>query len=90
MENLSLDMANLRALYSAGTLTPRAMINEVLARTAGNNADHAWIYQLSPAQLYAYADALVGKDPAQLPLYGIPFAIKDNIDLAGEIGRAHV
>jgi allophanate hydrolase len=83
MENLSLDIANLRALYSAGTLTPRALVDVVLARTAGNNADNAWIYQLSAAQLYAYADALADKDMNQLPLYGIPFAIKDNIDLAG-------
>ena len=30
-----------------------------------------------------YAKNLAGKDPASLPLYGIPFAIKDNIDLAG-------
>ncbi|MFA5170348.1 MAG: allophanate hydrolase [Sulfuriferula sp.] len=83
MENLSLDIANLRALYSSGALTPRALIDVVQARTAGNNEDHAWIYQLSAEQLYAYADALADKDPAQLPLYGIPFAIKDNIDLAG-------
>jgi allophanate hydrolase len=83
VENLSLDIANLLALYRAGVLTPRAMVDVVLARTVGNNADHAWIYQLSAEQMYAYADALADKDPLQLPLYGIPFAIKDNIDLAG-------
>ena len=83
MGKLSLDIASLRALYNTGALTPRAMIDELLARIVGNNADHAWIYQLSAQQLYAYADALADKDPAQLPLYGIPFAIKDNIDLAG-------
>ncbi|ARU31384.1 allophanate hydrolase [Sulfuriferula sp. AH1] len=82
MENLSLDIANLQALYRAGALTPRALVDVVLARTAGNNTDNAWIYQLPAEQLYAYADALADKDPAQLPLYGIPFAIKDNIDLA--------
>lgn len=83
MENLSLDIASLRTLYLTGGLTPRALIDEVLARTVGNNDDHAWIYQLSAEQVHAYTDALAGKDPAQLPLYGIPFAIKDNIDLAG-------
>jgi allophanate hydrolase len=31
----------------------------------------------------AYVDALAGKSVESLPLYGIPFVIKDNIDLAG-------
>ena len=82
MENLSFDIANLQALYRSGALTPRALVDVVLARTVGNNTDNAWIYQLTAEQLYAYADALADKDPAQLPLYGIPFVIKDNIDLA--------
>ena len=82
MEKLSLDIANLRNLYTTGALTPRELVDVILARTVGNNADHAWIYQLSAAELYAYADALADKDTAQLPLYGIPFAIKDNINLA--------
>lgn len=83
MKALSLDIANLRILYANGELTPRVMIDTVLARMTGNEADHVWIYQLSAQQLYTYADALSGKDMAQLPLYGIPFAVKDNIDLAG-------
>ncbi len=29
------------------------------------------------------AAALRGRDPRELPLYGIPFAVKDNIDVAG-------
>ena len=31
----------------------------------------------------AEAEALSKKDPAQLPLYGVPVAVKDNIDAAG-------
>src|SRR5882672_6836791 len=34
-------------------------------------------------QAIAEAEALSAKDAAQLPLYGIPIAVKDNIDVAG-------
>ena len=50
-----------------------------LARTA----THIWISRLDADTLRAYASKLEGQDIASLPLYGIPFAIKDNIDLAG-------
>jgi allophanate hydrolase len=38
---------------------------------------------LDRAQLAPYLQRLEGESPETLPLYGIPFAIKDNIDLAG-------
>lgn len=82
MVNFSLDITTLRRLYLNGELTPRKLVDSLLARyDDGDNP--IWIHRLSPAELYRYADALVGKDFATLPLYGIPFAIKDNIDLAG-------
>src|SRR6195256_4358316 len=34
-------------------------------------------------QALAEAEALTGKGAARLPLYGIPVAVKDNIDVAG-------
>lgn len=79
---LSLDIATLKAAYASGSLTPLAVVEEVLARTA-EDPNKVWISRLPAEAVRGYAQALEGKDPASLPLYGIPFAIKDNIDLAG-------
>ncbi|UNT60556.1 allophanate hydrolase [Acinetobacter sp. ASP199] len=48
-----------------------------------SNEDHAWISIASAEQLQAQIKALRQKDAATLPLYGVPFAVKDNIDVAG-------
>ncbi|MHB1077457.1 allophanate hydrolase [Thiobacillus sp.] len=81
--NISLDIAALRRLYQSGELTPLGLVEELLARMAGEDTHHIWISRLGDDALRAYARNLEGKDIASLPLYGIPFAIKDNIDLAG-------
>ena len=79
----SLDIATLRRLYQSGELTPLELVEDLLARMAGEDPRRIWISRLDAAALGAYARNLEGKDPASLPLYGIPFAIKDNIDLKG-------
>lgn len=48
--------------------------------------DNAWLYLASPAQLRAQVEPLLAlrqQNPAALPLFGVPFAVKDNIDVAG-------
>lgn len=48
--------------------------------------DNAWIAIASEEQLRIQLDALavrVKEAPGTLPLFGIPFAVKDNIDVAG-------
>ena len=82
MSALSLDIASLKAAYGAGTLTPSALAEEIIRRTA-EDPNRVWIARLPVEAILGYAQALEGKDPSSLPLYGIPFAIKDNIDLAG-------
>lgn len=81
--HLSLDIANLHRLYRSGELTPMQLVETLLQQLQGEDSHHIWISRFDTDALRAYARALAGKDIASLPLYGIPFAIKDNIDLAG-------
>jgi allophanate hydrolase len=83
MNDLSLDIAGLGRRYRRGALTPVQLVEELDRRLSGADAHRVWITRLSRDQLLAYARALEARDPASLPLYGIPFAIKDNVDLAG-------
>ena len=77
---MNLNIDHLRAQYLQG-LTPTELVKQ-LAVLIGNDTYHAWIYRLSLDELLAYAHNLESKKIEDFPLYGIPFAIKDNIDLA--------
>jgi allophanate hydrolase len=79
----SLAVAALLDGYRQQRFTPADVIDLVNARIEAGRERHIWISRLSPQQLRGYLDALERHDPHQLPLYGIPFAIKDNIDLEG-------
>ncbi len=78
-------LAGLLQAYREGRLRPEQVIARLLARWQATpiEADPAWITRASPAFLQTQVDALQGQSPETLPLYGIPFAVKDNIDVAG-------
>lgn len=80
---LNLSLQVLRRQYLNKSLTPRGLIEQLLPQLEAEDRHHVWIHCLDRTALLAYADRLGAEDPAGLPLYGIPFAIKDNIDLAG-------
>lgn len=79
----SLDLATLRTGYLAGDFTPAQIVDAVLDKIATHDDPAAWIYRVADAELRAAAEALAGLAADDLPLYGIPFAVKDNIDVAG-------
>lgn len=73
----------LKAVYQAGRLTPRQLIPALREQAATLNPEfNLFIHLLSLEELEPYLAALDGQSPETLPLFGVPFAIKDNIDLA--------
>ncbi|MEP5232691.1 MAG: allophanate hydrolase [Alloalcanivorax sp.] len=68
-----------QAAYRNGDLTPVQAMKELAPRL--HDSERAlWIHLLDESSLIEQANALTD---SSLPLYGIPFAVKDNIDVAG-------
>lgn len=86
---MSLTISSLLADYRGGRRTPSGTVEAVLARMADGPYANAWIYRVADDALRRRAgelEELRRRDPGaieRLPLYGIPYAVKDNIDVAG-------
>jgi allophanate hydrolase len=82
MRDLSFDRERLHAFYRDGG-DPAAVIAEAHRRIDAA-ADPGIFLDLTPqAEAEAEARALPPFDPQAFPLWGLPFAVKDNIDVAG-------
>ena len=79
---IDLTLAALRQRYLEGSLSPGALVAALLDARQRSPAG-VWIHPLPEAALLARARELEARAPADLPLYGIPFAVKDNLDVAG-------
>lgn len=79
----SLDLSALLSGYRARAFGPVQVVESVLGRIARRGDDKVWIHRVPRAEVIERARRLEAEAPERLPLYGIPFAIKDNIDLAG-------
>src|SRR2546430_7371700 len=78
--------STLAAGYADGSLTPMDVVRESLRRIHAHGAAPAWIAVADETTLLARAYVLAAvtrEDRAILPLFGLPFAVKDNIDVAG-------
>jgi allophanate hydrolase len=77
-----IDRESLHAAYAAG-MSPVAVVELALSRHAAANDPGLFIHLREQAALQADAAALPPFDPARYPLWGLPCAVKDNIDVAG-------
>ncbi len=81
--DISLDLESLQTAYDHA-LRPGEVVAAIYDRIAARGEDNVWITLVPKEQALARAAALEasGRGPQQ-PLWGIPFAVKDNIDVAG-------
>ena len=73
----------LRRAYLSGEATPSDVIAARAVRFHDPDQRDVWISTVSPDILAKRCTEIEAQDPAHLPLYGIPFSVKDNIDVAG-------
>jgi allophanate hydrolase len=80
-----IDLTSLTTAYATGTLTPAQLIDDVFARIVAMGERPVWITLVPRGRIAARLAELARlKEAAEtMPLYGIPFAVKDNIDVAG-------
>jgi allophanate hydrolase len=77
-------IAGLSAAYRTRETAPADVVDRILDMIEARGDDGTWITVAARADLTARLVELAGvEDPTSLPLYGIPFAVKDSIDIAG-------
>jgi allophanate hydrolase len=87
LDQMTITIGTLLAAHAAGrSLT--ATIEETYARIEKHNDPALFITIRPQAQALAIAERMQASGPAGKPLYGVPFAVKDNIDVAGLLTTA--
>jgi len=76
-------VAEIVAAHRAGAMSPAQTVARSFARIRDHNDPAVFISLRDEEVALAEAEALSKKDASLLPLYGVPVAVKDNIDAAG-------
>ncbi len=81
LDRLPLHLAALRRAYSGGGVKAADVVREVYRRIRAVGTQPIWITLRPEEQVVAEAERL--RDPGTQALFGVPFAVKDNFDVAG-------
>jgi len=69
--------------HRSKTMSPAETVARSFQRIRDHNDPAIFISLRDEAEAVAEAEGLSKEDVSQLPLFGVPFAVKDNIDVAG-------
>lgn len=76
-------IAALREAYANGTLNPATVVQQIIEGSRAYEANNIWIQPPNAELIEPFVSVLSKDNFDALPLWGIPFAVKDNIDVAG-------
>ena len=76
-------IADILHAHRSGRSTPSRTVAACLERIERHADPSIFTALFGREALAEQVAALEGRDPSSLPLYGVPFAVKDNIDVAG-------
>lgn len=82
MEPMRLDLTALKAVYDGGE-TPASVLGRVYSRIEETGLNPVWISLVPRETVRTRAEEIAQGDRGKMPLYGVPFAVKDNMDVAG-------
>jgi allophanate hydrolase len=81
---VNVDITALESAYRAGTLTPTTLVEQIYRDIEAQGERPVWITLVPKERSLIRATQLEAlESPSALPLFGIPFAVKDNFDVEG-------
>ena len=84
-ESICLDLQAVESGYRTGSFSPTELILEMVERGSTEEAAGVWLHRAAKDDLIRNIKEIEARRAAgvALPLFGVPFAVKDNIDVAG-------
>lgn len=81
-DNNDMTLAGIRAQYEAG-IRPDELMSRLKLQAVAYDDRNIFIHLLTEDELAPWISRLMQLNPESVALWGVPFVIKDNIDLAG-------